>query len=97
MSSDMEVQIALDGMPDPPPEANGNVTNIEIQGPADAAFKTARWGLDQVRQQLVLARAERSRINAFIAEMVKQERYLARMARIAEEFDREGDAPPAEE
>ena len=93
--AEMEDQLALDGMPDAPPP--GETTTMKIAGPADAAFKTARWGLEQVREHLATARADRKQINEFIARLVIQERYLARMARIADEFDRDDEASPTEE
>lgn len=86
------VQIALDGMPAP-----ANTTTLQINGPADAAFQTTHWGLDQVRQQLAMARADKKRLAAFIAALVKQEKYLSRMARIAHEFAQDQEAVPAEE
>lgn len=100
MTADMTVddsQFALPGMPEPVMPPEGATTTLQIAGPADAAFKTTRWGLDQVRESLTTARADRVRLNEFIAMLVKQERYLARMARIAEEFDRDEEASPTEE
>lgn len=93
MTAEMEEQFALDGMPEPEVQQ----MTMQIAGPADAAFKTTRWGLDQVREHLAAARAEKKRIGEFIARLVVQERYLARMARIADEFDKDEEAPPTEE
>lgn len=98
MSADMEEQIPLDGMPvSQVVEPDGNLTTLQIDGPADAAFKTTRWGLENVRAHLANARAQRTQLNAFIADLVKQERYLARMARVADEFDKDQGEPPPEE
>jgi len=98
MTADMTEleQPSLDGMP--PAPSQGETTTLQIAGPADAAFKTSRWALDQVREHLAQARADRGRLNDFIKRLVVQERYLERMARIAEEFDREDEeAPPTPE
>ena len=92
MTTEIE-QFTLDGMPVPPA---GETTTLQIAGPADAAFKTARWGLEQVREHLAAARADKKRLSEFIARLVVQERYLARMARIADEFDRDDEELPAE-
>jgi hypothetical protein len=97
MTTEIDEQPALDGMPVSQVVEQPQLT-LQISGPADAAFKTTRWGLEQVREHLANARADRLRINEFIAMLVKQEKYLTRMARIADDFDKDDEeAPPTEE
>lgn len=64
---------------------DGEPIQIPVAGPADAAFKATTWALDAVRQQLVLARKQRTNLNDLIRTLVEQEKRLVRMDRIANE------------